>query len=133
MLQSILSIVVGYLVMAIIVMIGTIAAAAALVPGGLSAMRRAEGPPAPTKNYLYANLALSLVAAIVGGWLTARMAPFAPFTHVAALAVLIVAMALISAKYQAARQPSWYSWTIAIVGVAGVLIGGICELRSALG
>jgi len=133
MFQSVLSVVVGYLVMAIIVMIGTIALAAAIIPGGLSGMRNAQAPPPPSKGYLYANLALSLVAAVVGGWLTARMAPNAPFTHAAVLAAFVVAMGVVSARNEKARQPSWYPWTIAIVGVAGVLIGGVCELRSVLG
>ena len=133
MLQSILSVIVGYGVMTIIVMIGTVAAAAALLQGGLAAMRSAQGPPTPSKNYLYANLAISLVAAIVAGWIAARMAPSAPFLHAAALAVLVAAMSTLTSrtqKSQYARQPYWYPRTIAILGVIGVLIGGFVELRS---
>lgn len=125
MLKSIASVITGYLAMAAVVMIGTIAAAAAMIPGGLAAARALEGQP--PRNYLYANLALSIVAGVLGGWVTARMAPGSPLAHAAALAALMLVMSVVSAKSQARKQPSWYPWTIAAIGIAGVLIGASWE------
>ena len=73
MLESIASVVAGYFAMAVIVIIGTIAASAATIPGGLAAAKNPD--LVPPRSYLIANLALSFVAAMFGGWLCARLAP----------------------------------------------------------
>jgi hypothetical protein len=127
--SSIISVVAGYLGMAVVVMIGTALAAAVFIPGGFSAARSLKN--APPANYLYANLALSFVAALFGGWLCARLAPNNPLVHAGALAAVLLVMSLLSAKSQAAKQPSWYPWTIALMGVAGVLLGGVWFVASA--
>jgi hypothetical protein len=60
--------------------------------------------------HLAANLLLGLLAAILGGWLTARLAPAASQKHVLALAGLVVLMALVTDLPQdpdASEQPSW--------------------------
>lgn len=126
MLRSIVSVVTGYLAMAIIVMIGTVAATAAMIPGGFAAARKMEAPP--PRSYLYANLVLSFVAALSGGWITARLAPSVPIVHSAALALLLLLMSVVSAKAQGKNQPRWYPWTIAAIGAVGVLLGGLWEL-----
>jgi hypothetical protein len=121
MLMSILSVVAGFVAMSVLVMAGTIALTAALVPGGVAAMRASAQPAAPTRPYLAANLALSLVAAVVGGWVTARLAPRAPGGHLIALGALLLVMGVVSARMpQAHLQPPWYRVTIPIVGIAGV-------------
>ncbi len=122
---SIGSIVSGYIVMALIVMIGTIAATAAMIPGGFGMMKNPV-VPAP-RQYLIANLAVSFVAALVGGWLTARMAPNAPMMHSAILGALLLVMSVVSARTQRTGQPSWYPMTLAAIGVVGVLIGGFLK------
>ncbi len=65
MLSSILSVVAAYMGMAVIVMIGTVVAASAMIPGGMAAARNLSGEP--PRNYLDANLALSFVGALFGG------------------------------------------------------------------
>jgi hypothetical protein len=128
-LTSIVAVVSGYLGMAVVVMIGTALAAAVLIPGGISAAKSLKEAPPP--NYLYANLALSFVAALFGGWLCARLAPNNPLVHDGALAAILLIMSLLSAKSQASRQPPWYPWTIAVTGVAGVVLGGLWFVASA--
>jgi predicted MFS family arabinose efflux permease len=133
MLRSVLSVIEGYVVMAVVVMIGTIAATAALVPGGLAAMKNAKASPpiTPSRNYLAANLLISLIGAILGGWVTARVAIYSPMIHVGILALLIVAMSFLSARKQGSTgQPSWYPMTIAVLGIAGVLLGGVLAARN---
>lgn len=131
MVRSIGSVVAGYLAMAVIVMIGSVAAAGAMIPGGFAAARNLQGQP--PRNYLYANFILSLVAAIFGGWLSARMAPANPMAHAATLAAFLLVMSVVSAKKQSRNQPAWYPWTIAAIGVGGVFLGGLWELWSSAG
>ena|SRR5437762_959527 len=128
MLQSVASVVAGYFAMAAIVIVGTIAATAATMPGGLAAAKNPD--LVLPRNYLIANLALSFVAAMFGGWLCARLAPDNPLIHAAVLVVLLIVMSAISAKSQARNQPSWYPWTIGVAGAAGVLIGALWEVWS---
>ena len=125
MFSSIVSVVGGYLGMAVVVMIGTAIATAAFIPGGFAGTKNLQGQ-LPT-NYLYSNLALSFVGAVFGGWLTARLAPAHPVYHAVALAAFLLVMSALSAKTQMSKQPPWYPWTIAAIGVAGVLLGGIWE------
>jgi peptidoglycan/LPS O-acetylase OafA/YrhL len=128
MLQSIASVVAGYFALAVIVIIGTIAATAATIPGGLAAAKNPD--LVPPRSYLIANLALSFVGAMFGGWLCARLAPSNPLIHAAVLAVFLIVMSAISAKSQGRNQPPWYPWTIGAAGAAGVLIGALWEVWS---
>src|SRR2546421_10718152 len=125
MLQSIASVVAGYFAMAVIVIFGTIAATAATIPGGLTAAK--DPDLVPPRSYLIANLALSLVAALLGGWLCARLAPGNPLIHAAALVGLLIVMSAISAKSQGRNQPPWYPWTIGVIGAAGGIISALRE------
>jgi hypothetical protein len=78
----------------------------------------------------YANLAVTGVGAVIGGWLTARAAPGFPYAHAAALAALVAVIALPSATGPPlASQPGWYPAAIALIAVLGVLLGG--KLRAA--
>ncbi len=129
MLKTIESVIAGYLAMAAVVMIGTVAAAATMIPGGLAGAKALDRPP--PRNYLLANLVVSFVAALVGGWVTTRMAASRPGLHAIALAVLVVLMSVVSARSQAKQQPKWYPWTIAVVGVAGILLSLIFTARPA--
>jgi hypothetical protein len=78
----------------------------------------------------YANLAVTGVGAVIGGWLTARTAPGSPYAHAAALAAIIAVIALpTSTGAPAASQPGWYPAAIGLIAVLGVLLGG--KLRAA--
>src|SRR5437868_3420366 len=111
--------------MAIVVMIGTVALVAAFVPGGAAAMRSGAGMsgPPPSMRYYASNIALSLVAAMVGGWLTARIASHAIAGHLIALAAVVLVMGFVSAVSPgSSRQPMWYKLVIPLVGIAGVAV-----------
>ncbi len=113
----------GFVAMSIVVMIGTAVASQLLIPGGMAAMRSGSPASIPA-SYLTANLVISLLAAVLGGWLTARLAPMHVHWHVYALAAFLLVMGLVSAKMMSSAQPGWYAKTIPFVGVAGVLLGG---------
>jgi len=119
----------GFLTMMLLVIAGTVAATALLLPGGLHAVQ-GESPPAHLPPaYLAANLAISLAAAVAGGWLTAKLAPTAPFAHTLALAAVTLVMSVGSMPAPQPGQPAWYGWAIAVLGVAGVLLGGWLLVR----
>lgn len=128
MLRSIMAVVAGFSTMAVVVMVGSIAIVAAFIPGGFSAMRALRdgtgaAMPAPTPRYLVMNIALSLVAAILGGWITARIASRAVNGHLIALCLVIVLMGVVSAFGSGSGssvQPAWYKFVIPLVGIAGV-------------
>jgi hypothetical protein len=108
--------------MVVLVMLGTFALMATMVPGGLAAMRnRNPESPSPTPAYLAANLALSLLAAVLGGVVTRKLAPASPDGHLLALGCAVVAMGVVSAVHPGSqRQPGWYKVVIPIVGLIGV-------------
>jgi hypothetical protein len=114
----------GIVCLLVVVTAGTIAATALFIPGGLRAAMDPAAPPQLTTSYLSANIAVSLLAAILGGWVTARLAPAAPQSHVLVLAVLALGAAIPSATSPALGQPRWYGLVIGIVGVGGILLGG---------
>ena len=134
MLQSIAAVLAGFVVMAIAVMAGTVALTAVLIPGGVNNMRSPERGAVAPLPYLIANLTLSVLAAMLGGWLTAGIAQSAPLIHVLVLAAFVFCMGVVSARQAGGKgnrpgQPGWYPWTITMIGTAGVLIGGMLRAR----
>lgn len=127
MLRSIIAVLVGYLALALIVGLGVTAAAIATL--GTAA-------PSPaiqlTPTYLAANLAVSFLGAVVGGFVAARLARTSQFMHAAFLAGILVILGLITALtggQTALGQPLWYGWTIPLVGGLGALLGGWLHTR----
>jgi len=117
----------GFAAMAVLVMAGSMVWMMLRVPGGMKAMRERMRPgdapalPAPPPAYLAFNLTLSFFAALLGGWVTAGLAPNAPGGHRITLGAVILVMALASSRTPAsAGQPGWYRIVIPVVGLAGV-------------
>ena len=129
MIRSIGGVVAGYVTMVVLVMIGTSALVAALVPGGLATMKTMRDTPQAmplTKAYLVGNLVLSLAAAVAGSWVMLRVAPDAPNRELLALVAVIVMMGVVSARMEAAEfQPSWYRIAIPLVGILGVALSQV--------
>lgn len=126
-LRRIAAIVIGLGFMAATTAVWMIVANATLLPGGPgiakpSAVRMAA--------YLYVNLAVCGVGAILGGWLTARIAPSSPYAHSAVLAAIVALISVPSATgAPAPHQPQWYPAALGLIAVLGVLLGG--KLRAA--
>lgn len=110
---------------------GTAAATELIVEGGLFGAAtgpRSELPP----EYFAANLVMSAMGAMLGGWVTARMAPAAEMAHVLALAVLIVLMSLpglLGYGESQADQPVWYIYSLPVLGVGAAILGGWLRSR----
>jgi hypothetical protein len=132
MLRSVGAVVAGYVVMVVLVMTGTMAWVATMVPGGLAAMR--QNPQAssmtPTPRYLAMNIALSLVAAMAAGWVTLRIADRSPRGHLLALAAVVLVMGVVSTFMpNSERQPQWYKYAIPVVGLAGIALSALLTVR----
>ena len=129
--RSIICVVAGFVVMMAIVTAGTAAATELIVEGGLFAA--ATGPrTALPPTYFAANLVVSAMGAVLGGWVTARMAPSREMAHVAALAALMLIMTvpgLLGYGEHQTGQPAWYLYALPVLGVGGVLLGGWMRSR----
>jgi len=76
-------------------------------------------------------LAYRSVYTVIGGYVTARFAPYRPMRHVWVLAIIgfVVAMAGAIVAIPMKLGPAWYPITLAIIGVPCVWLGGILYLR----
>jgi ubiquinone/menaquinone biosynthesis C-methylase UbiE len=105
----------GYMAMAIVVVLTSSLTASLLLPS-------VDAPP--TAPYLYANLALGLLAATLGGYVTARLSPQNPRNHLAALGGVILVFGLLSAR-AGGMQPAWFRFGIIGIGLVGAALGGL--------
>jgi uncharacterized membrane protein YfcA len=118
--RSVLAVVAGYLATAVIVMAGTFAAMAAF---GLSMTS------APTPPYLAANLVVSFIGAVVGGWVCTRIAPNRQWAHAVALVFLFFLISLLPVGGATNGQPAWYTLALAFIGTVGVMSGAWIQQR----
>jgi hypothetical protein len=125
MLRSVLAVVAGFLVPAVLVTL-TDQLMAVLVPD-------LYPQPAPGVQIPPAGLALNVtygfVYAILGGWVTARLAPRLPMKHVYALCAAIAVFGLVSALMLAGMLPLWYSLALVALGILGAVLGGRLFVR----
>jgi hypothetical protein len=139
MLRAILSVIAGYLTLAVVVMATFMVALPALGTERVLA----PGTYYPSPLWLVTSFALGLLAAVIGGWVCALIAR--AMKPPMALAVLVVVLGLLAAIFQMvspgekptiregdvditeamknARQPAWVAFLNPFVGAAGVLIG----------
>lgn len=61
----------------------------------------------PTHGYLLANIAYTLAAALIGGYVAARIAPRAPFAHGAVTALLMLPLAILNLSKGFGSQETW--------------------------
>jgi len=125
-LRSIGAVVAGYAVMIVLVMVSFAVGAKAFK---MAPSRAGGDGMTPPKGYLVFNLVSGLVAAVVGGWVTGCIAQRNMLLHAIALALLVAAMGVLSARRPQPGQPAWYPWVITLVGACGALIGGaLCTI-----
>ncbi len=93
--------------------------------------REGISAPAPPSGFFYVSLIVLGMGAVVGGWLAARIATFAPYGHAAAMAAIVAVLSieLLAAAPPSPGQPGWYPSAIGFVAVIGILLGG--KLRAA--
>lgn len=126
-LQSIGAVIAGYLVSAILTGI-TIAALGALFP----ASYRPENTEWVVFNVIY-----GCAFAVIGGYVTARLAPARPWTHATVLGVLMAVFAVITGyavsvtppSPEYVSQPGWYYPVLAITVLPSILLGAWLYVR----
>ena len=121
-LHAFLALAAGFVTMALLVAILT-ALLVRLTPSWVGE----EGKPQP--GYIFVNLGYSFLAAAAGGYVTALLAAANPLYHVLALAIIVLALAALSAMQSKGQQPIWYQLTLIALTPIGVLAGGLVRLR----
>jgi hypothetical protein len=126
-LRSIAAVVCGLGFMAATVTVGTLVASTLIgTPQPVGSRPAATVPLA----YLVVNLAICAVGAVLGGWLAARIATFAPYAHASVMAAVVAVLSVTTATgVPDAGHPGWYPSAIGLVAVFGILLGG--KLRAA--
>ena len=79
-------------------------------------------------NYLLLSVTWTIVAAILGGYVTARLAGSHEFPHAAAMGLLMVGVSFLSMHQEGISQPGWYQTTIAGCGPISAMIGAAIRL-----
>ncbi len=125
--RSIICVVAGLVVVMAVFVAGTAAATELIVPGGL--FGAATGPiEAIPATFFAGSLVMLAMGTVLGGWVTARMAPSREMVHVAALAALILVMALGTLRAESG-EPIWYVYALPFFGISGALLGGWLRSR----
>ena len=100
------------------------------VPLASALVGTAQRSDAGLTTYLFVNLVICGAGAILGGWLAARIASFAPYGHAAVMAAIVAVLSVgVATGAPTVGTPSWYPSAIGLVAVFGVLLGG--KLRAA--
>ena len=113
--RSLLAVVVGFLVFAVFIRLLNLYTALATDGGAVM-------------NFLLLSVTWTVAAAVVAGFLTARIAGSREFPHAAALGLLMVIVSLASMRQEGIRQPGWYQTTIAGCGPISAMIGAAIRL-----
>jgi hypothetical protein len=79
-------------------------------------------------NYLFLSVIWTVTAAILGGYIAARIAGAHEFPHAAAVGMLMIAMSFLSMREEGVSRPGWYQITIAGCGPISALIGAAIRL-----
>ena len=121
--RSIASVVAGLGVATLVVVLLTWVAVMLMLDGDMTA--------SPTPPYLVINLAYSFGAAVLGGWLAARIAAHQPLLHAGIVAVVMLVLAVLGdGNPPDAGVPAWYGTVVGTLGAAGALAGGWLRVRT---
>ena len=127
MMRSILAVLAGYAVMAILVGVSTAVAARVLL--GAKDLKGAM-KLSPTPAYLAVNLAYSGAFAALGGFTAAFVAARAPMGHAVALGALLLVLAvLLRRQNSGSGQPGPYGWALVVLLPACAVLGGYLRAR----
>ena len=104
-LRSVLAVIAGFFTINIVVIVLTAIC--------VHAMHLKSGHPTP--GYLVFNVAYSLGAAFLGGYVAGWIGRRRPLAHGIVLAVVMLAFAVVFLLHPAASQPYWYQVFLALV------------------
>jgi hypothetical protein len=119
MVRSILAVIGGYLVMAVLVVLTSVALGT-LFP---EAFPEPDSGLLPADGWFGLMLGLSFLYAFLGGYVTATIARRAEMRHALALSAIVLALGLLSAVGEQEIAPRWFRVMTPLVGIPGVLLG----------
>jgi hypothetical protein len=79
-------------------------------------------------NYLFLSVVWTVTAAILGGYIAARIAGAHEFPHAAAVGMLMIGLSFLSMREEGVSRPGWYQITIAGCGPISALIGAAIRM-----
>lgn len=80
-------------------------------------------------NLLLVATAYRALYGVLGGFVTARLAPNAPMIDATVLGVIGTAAALAGALTMQGESAAWYPWTLVILALPQTLLGGYLARR----
>ena len=104
--------------------------------GAHSRVFRLAGPAenyATSMNYFLVSLTSTVLAAVVGGYITALIAGSHEFPYAAGLGFLMIAMSIVSMRQAGASRPGWYETSVAGCGPLSAMIGAAFRLLTKRG
>ncbi|MBW8747982.1 MAG: hypothetical protein JF584_10540 [Acidobacteria bacterium] len=117
-LRSVMSVMVGFLALNIVLSLES------------SLVRLVFAGKAETSGYLIANIAVRLVAAMVGGFVAGIIAPYKPILHAGVIAAILFAFSVNAFfKLQGGPQPVWYLLTLTLATPAAVIVGAALDFE----
>ncbi len=119
--RSFVAILVGYMVMTLAVIVLTLIF--------VKTMGQHSGHPTPA--YLVVNVIYSLLAAAIGGFVTASIAKRKPIEHAAILGSVMLIMGVLSYRHYSGLQPVWYQIMMTIVPSLCAVAGAALYKRNA--
>lgn len=113
MIRSLLAVLVGYAVLAAVVLVFF-----------FLWFEGAEPAEPPSRDFLFLALGVGFAAAVAGGWVTALVAPGHRWKHIQGLAALVLLVAAVNLFWSAGQEPLWFQLGNIGVAVVGVFVGG---------
>ena len=123
MLRRILAVLAGGIVAALLFQLGAILAFVLTYGISLGA-----SPGSPGVGYFVLNLGFAVLAALAGGWVTARFAQPRPLVATGFLAVILAALAFGAFNKPSSQWSDWYPPVLALIALAGTLAGGLLRV-----
>jgi len=77
---------------------------------------------------LFLTIAGTIAAAMLGGYIAARIAGAHEFPYAAAVGMLMIGMSVLSMREEGASRPGWYQIAIAGCGPISALLGAAIRL-----
>ena len=74
------------------------------------------------------NLGSTLLAALVGGYVTATLAHLNPLIHALALALILLLLGALSALQTRGQAPIWFALLLLALAPCAVVLGGMLRL-----
>jgi len=123
--RKIASVVAGYTAMVAVVILCTLISVVLII--GEMPTEEEIRTFTPSKFYLYLNLTYSLIAAVLGGWITAYIGRDRRCVWFLAGAVFLGGLVNAVSSKTSTPQPEWYLYILPMLGGVGAIIGAECQ------